>query len=433
MTYSAAEPQFVGGGDARRQNALSLVFLMLAALALLVRFCIPPEVMNSVVEYTTLEGAIWEKIHFGTYALFALLPFALFSRPIILRGHEITLFRTFVRFSVLLIGLMALMVLSGRAGSSGFVLDTYLVAGAAGLIMLSQNAEVRRALGDVTIIIVIASALIGIFEAVTEMRVLPYALTEDVFRPTGLMGHPLTFGAMCATGIGFAILPRWPLWLRLVAVFVLFIGCAASGARLALLIAGLQIVLLLLFVPWTQLSPRHERQAKTIVLVMTLAAGAALIALLFAAGLLSRFGDTLFDENFMARVTIYEVFGYATPRELLMGMDLTALLEIVNTRLNLPYIESSVVVAAFTFGIPLALFFAWVVGRLLYQLLRGAPVAGKLATTTFLLAVLSNNTLTTKTPVVCIVVVLLLAYQSGVPARNRAAQTRETGLAPRPV
>ncbi|WP_417308304.1 VpsF family polysaccharide biosynthesis protein [Devosia sp.] len=419
MSYSAAEPQLVGGDDARRQNALSLVFFLLTAVALLMRFSITPEIMNSMVEYSTLEGATWEKVHFGSYALFALLPFALFSRPIVLRGHEITLFRTFVRYSALLIGLIGFMVVTGRAGSSGFVLDTYLVAGAAGLIMLSQNAEARRALGDVTLIMLLVSALIGIFEAVTQTRVLPYPLTEDVFRPTGLTEHPLAFGAMCATGIGFATLARWPLWLRLMAAFVLFIGCAASGARLALLIAGMQIVLLLLFVPWTQLSARHERQAKTIVLVMTLVAGAALISLMFAAGLLSRFGDTLFDENFMARITVYEVFGYATPRELLMGKDLSAVLEIVNTKLNLPYIESSVVVVVFLFGIPLALFFVWVVGRMMYQLLRNAPVAGKLATLTFMLAVLSNNALSSKTAMFCIVVVLLIAYQRSPPAPAR--------------
>jgi len=77
----------------------------------------------------------------------------------------------------------------------------------------------------------ILSALIGIMEAVTHIRVLPYDLNELQFRPIGLANHPLALGSLCATAIGFVVLARWPVWMRLLAVFILFVGCAASGAR----------------------------------------------------------------------------------------------------------------------------------------------------------------------------------------------------------
>ena len=38
-------------------------------------------------------GAFYEKIHLGTYLLLLLLPVALFSRPVFLRGEEIVRFR----------------------------------------------------------------------------------------------------------------------------------------------------------------------------------------------------------------------------------------------------------------------------------------------------------------------------------------------------
>ena len=68
-------------------------------------------------------------------------------------------------------------------------------------------------------------------------------------------------------------------------------------------------------------------------------------------------------------------------------------------------------------GLPLAIVFAVVVFRLIYVLLRRAPLAAWVGTCVFFLAVLSNNMLATKTPVVTIIVLLLLSFVGTAPPR----------------
>lgn len=368
--------------------------------------------MNLVVEYTTDIGAFYEKLHFGTYAVFLLLPFVLFSRPFQLRADEIGKFQALVRYCALMIALVLFLFFTGRAGSSVFLIDTYLVTGAAGLIMLALNTQVRRILGDVTLAVMILSAFVGTIEALTRHRIMLYEAVELQFRPVGLSEHPLALGAWCATGIGFVVLARWPTWVRVASIFMLFIGAAASGARMALLVTVVEIFVIIAFVPWPRLSRRHERQAKLFVLLATAAIGTLLFAILFAAGLLSRFSTTLFDDNFFVRVSIYDVFKYVSFEQIMFGMDGTELVRIVTEKLHLPTIESAQVVILLLFGLPLALLFAWLVSWMLWRMLRHAELGAWIGVAAALAAALSNNTLSSKTPMVMMMVVLVLAYNS---------------------
>ncbi|MET3577294.1 hypothetical protein ABID19_000309 [Mesorhizobium robiniae] len=411
MSYPAAVSER-SSSQARRQNALSLLFFLCAAFAFLLRFTVSPQIMNTVVDYTADGGSFYEKLHFGTYAIFLLLAVVLFSRPFLLRGDEIGIFKALLRYSVLIFALVPYLFITGRAGSSGFVIDTYLVAGAAGLLMLALNADSRRALGDLVLGMVILSAVIGTIEAVTQHRFLPYGLNELQFRPIGLSPHPLALGALCATVIGFVPLARWRIWVRVVSILVLLLGCAASGARAALILAAMETLILLMFVPWPRLTLKHQRQAKSVVLLFAVAAGAVLVAVLFSGGLLNRFSNTIFDENFMARVTIYQVFGLVSWKDILFGMNGDELLKIVNEKLHLPFIESAPVVIIMLFGLPIAVLFIVLIFWFIFRLLRGAPLPAWIGTMTFLLAALSNNALSSKSPEITILVVLLLAYRN---------------------
>lgn len=397
---------------ARRDNALSLLFFLCAAVIFVMRFVISPQMMNLVVEYTTENGAFYEKLHFGTYAVFLLLPIVLFSRPFKLRADEIGKFQALVRYSALMLALVLFLFFTARAGSSAFLIDTYLVAGAAGLVMLALNAQLRRMLGDVTLILMILGALVGTIEAVTRHRIMLYDAVELQFRPVGLSEHPLALGAWCATAIGFVALTRWPTWLRVASIFILFVGTAASGARMALLVTVAEIFVLLAFVPWPRLTPRYERQAKVFALLATAAAGAILVSILFAAGLLSRFSTTLFDENFFVRVSIYDVFNYVSFEQVMFGMSGDDLVKIVTEKLNLPTIESAQVVILLLFGLPVAILFAWLVFWMIWRMLRHAGQGAWVGVGAALLAALSNNTLSSKTPLVMIMIVLVLAYNA---------------------
>ena len=409
MSYSAVGPDTSAPAGNRRRNALTLLLVLGMAVALAVRIVVSPMLMDRMVTYTEEGGAFYEKLHFGTYLIFLMLPLALFSQPFALRGEEIGRFKALLWYCLAMLGMVLVLFISGRPGSSVFLIDTYLVAGAAGLIVLALGPDARRVLAEFVLLILIASAVIGIGEALTQRRLLPYDLVELTFRPLGLSEHPLALGALCATAVGFVALTRWRIWVRVAAIFVLFVGCAASGARFALLLTVAEILVLLVFLPWPRLSQRQSRRAKAIVLLVTMVGGTIVVALLASSGLLSRFSDTLFDENFYARLTVYQVFSMVGWQELLFGMPPAELLALVNKELNLPFIESAQVVIGLTFGIPLALVFAWIFGWIMLRLLRGAPLAAWIGTATFLLAALSNNTLSAKQPMMTIVFVLLLA------------------------
>lgn len=422
MSYSATGPEAHETGEARRQNAVSILFLLLTILAFAIRFCVSPEMMNQVMEYTTKYGSFYEKLHLGTYAIFLLLPVMLLSRPIYLVGDDIRRFKDLLRYTILLVPMIVLMLAVGRSSAAGLLLDTYLIAGAAGLIVLSMPPQLRRIVGDAVLWMSLISAVMGIIEFATRTRLSPYILNEETFRPTGLTDHPLTLGLMCAASIAFVLLTSWKPWLKIVAIGILFIGTATAGARFALLLASAEIVAAVLLVPWTKLSPRHERQAKLAVLLIVAVLGVALFAVLAAGGALTRFSGGIVDQNFFARTDIYKIFGMVSWRDIVFGADLDAILKIVNEKLNLPYIESAPVFLTFLFGAPLAIGLAILVFWLYLRMLRHVGMPAWIGTAVFFTAALSNNTLSSRTPVLAIFLVLIVAY---------AAPKRAEKLTPR--
>jgi hypothetical protein len=228
---------------------------------------------------------------------------------------------------------------------------------------------------------------------------------------------------MCAASIGFVLMTSWKPWLKIAAVGVLFIGTATAGARFALLLASAEIVAAVLIVPWTKLTPRHERQAKVAVLLIVVALGVALFAVLAAGGALSRFSSGIVDENFFARTDIYKIFGMVEWRDIVFGADLDGILKIVNDKLKLPFIESAPVYLTFLFGAPVAIGFAIALFWLFLRMLQHVARPAWIGTAVFFTAALSNNTLSSKTPVVAIFLVLIVAYANVVPAKRPTAST----------
>jgi hypothetical protein len=396
----------------RRDQALLLVLVLALSLALCLRFALSPHLLNEFVSYTEDGGFILEKFHPGTYAILLVLLLTALVRPIRLDQREVVLFRVLFRFGVgsALIGVVMLAL--GRSGAAGFMIDTYLCAAAAGMAMLALGAAGRRAVYSAVLCLFIAGALIGILEALLEVRINPFKGGEEVFRPTGLADHPLSFGLLCATAMGCVAVTRWNLSLRVAAICVLFVALGVSGARFATILGAGALLLMLMYVPWPGISRRAERQGRLVVLVLAVVGGVALTGLLLAGGMLSRFSEGLIDENFFARITVYQVFGMTGWRDILFGTDTTVILDLVNDRLGLPFIEQSPVIFVYEFGLPLALVFTVMMVRLFSVLLTGATLPVRLATAVFFLAALSNNTLSSKTSLLAVIVVLILGAEA---------------------
>lgn len=410
MSYTATGTDSRDYGDARRHNALSLIFLLLTLCAFTVRFFIAPEVMNLFVHYTLDGGSFLEKLHIGTYLIYLLVPVMLFSRPFYLEGDDIRRFKDLLRFIAMVTPLILFLLVTGRTNAAGLFLDNYVVAGAAGLIMLAMNRDMRRIVGDWVLIMNLVSAVLGIVEFVTRQRLVYYHFEEEFFRPTALTDHPLTFGMTCGASIAFIAMTRWKLWVKLATMFLLVVATVASGARFALLLTVVEIFALVVFVPWTSLTRRHERRAKLAVFLMILAGGALLFAVLGAAGALTRFSGGIVDANFYARTDIYAIFGLVSWQDIVFGADLIEILEIINTKLGLPYIESSPVYLTFLIGAPLAAAVFALLFWLFWRLLKNVALPAWIGIGVFFGAALSNNMLSSKTPVIAMFVVLILAY-----------------------
>lgn len=125
--------------------------------------------------------------------------------------------------------LFAFLLVAGSGRTPAPFIDTYLCAALAGLILLAQNPAARRFVGEAVIALNVASALLATLEAVLKHHILPYPTVEEVFRPVGLMEHPLTLELVCAGSIGFVVLTGWKGWVKAIAIGLLFVGTAVPG------------------------------------------------------------------------------------------------------------------------------------------------------------------------------------------------------------
>ena len=426
MAYPMAAVGLERGRIDLRSNALGILFLFLTVATLLTRQLVTPDLMNMLANYSSEGGAFYEKFHLATYATVGLLLVILASRPLALARGDVALFRSLVRYAAVMGGLVAYFVLIGRLSATGFLIETYLAVVLAAILLLVQNEQTRRIAATAMLCVLIASAIVAIGEVILQRRLMPFTEGEPVFRATGLSSHPLVLGAHCALAIGFVPLTRWPLWVKIVVMFVLFIGCVAASARVALMASALEILALILFLRWPNLPPRRELQAKLVVLFFTLLLGAALAVVLLSVGLLSRFSSVV-DTNSMARVQIYEVFHYVTWKDFLLGMNVADLLQIVNEKVGLELIESAIVYFVLLMGLPMSIVFALIVIGYVACILKGTAAAARIGALIFLMIDMTNNALATKTVDILLLTVLVVGL------RNTRQMASAPARPPRPA
>ncbi|WP_024586278.1 VpsF family polysaccharide biosynthesis protein [Aliihoeflea sp. 2WW] len=401
-----------------RDRSLWLFLFAMALGAICLRILITNPLMNEFVEYTTEKGAIYEKIHFGTYALLGVAAIIPLFRPIRLEIWELAPFRALLFFGFWVLAIAVALVAIGRGGSAGYLIDSYVAAAAAGLVLFMLPLPMRRTAGHVMLVILMASALIGIGEVATGTRFLPYEVGELDFRPTGLMGHPLNQGLMLAAGIGFLVASRFRLSFKLLGAALLLIGAAAAGARTATIMAAIAIFACLMLTRWQNVDAARQASMKLMVLAFAAIATLPAIGLLIGAGFLDRFEGGLIDESAMARLDVYRVFEYVSWRDIIAGTDIAIIQNIIETRLDLLYIESTPVILTFQLGLPGALFFTGLVIYLFAHLLRLNGRAAAIGIAIFFIVALSNNHLSTKMATVTMIVVMLVAFMQRPVARS---------------
>jgi hypothetical protein len=397
---------------------LSALFLAYAGLSVL-RIALIPSMLDRVMSYTSDDGSIIEKIHPTFYGFVIVAVVALATRRITLTGWEVRVLRAILAFAGTIVGLLVVLAAVGRAGSAGYLIDSYLTACCAALLFVFPPPW-RRVVGSLLLSYVVVGAFIGIAEFGTKSRLLPYDALELTFRPTGLSNHPLEFGLSCATAIGFVAASGWSARVRAAAVAVLVLGAFVAGARLAALVGLASAFALVVAGAGAGRDPRRALEMRLLATLLALAAVPVVLGVLAGAGALERFQGGLVDESAMARVNIYGVFDDLTWGEFLFGSDLDRVRQIALERYGFKFIESSLVIFVVQFGAIGTAIFAALLLNLVRVLLSGAGLAVWIGTVSFLVVSASNNGLSTKTSGMFMLFSLTIAFRPATGRRTAA-------------
>jgi hypothetical protein len=410
---------------ANDNNLLLLRFLFgLFVVLVLGRLLINPNLVDLVENYTADQGSIVEKVHPVNYG-FALVALAvLLTTRIELAPWELRIVRGFIALTMMIAAICALMLLLGRSGSAGYLIDTYVFACVAGTLMFAFPPAWRRTVGNAMLIFLIISSLIAIGEFATRQRLMPYPAEELSFRPTGLVGHPLVLGLCNAVAIGFVMETRWPPFCKFFANAILLIGAFAAGARLASIVAAAVTLLIVLMADFPSVTRQQRMQLKTLIVIAAVLAVPLMIAALVAAGFADRFEHGLFDESAMARVSIYGVFDLVSWNQILFGTDIEAVQKLAMERLGLEFIESSLIIFIFQFGLIGTIVFLFFLGRTFFVLVAGAQRNIVLATIAFFVIALGNNGLSAKSAMIVMMFILIIAFRDPPPLRPASGLQR---------
>jgi hypothetical protein len=396
---------------ADRNNPYLLRFIFaLFCTSILVRFFVNANVLDTVIKYSAEGGSIVEKIHPSTYGLVTVLLATLFSLRIELTAWELRTLRSLMVL-VGVIGVMSAFMWSiGHSGSTGYLIDSYVVACVAGALMLCFPPAWRESIGAALIIFIAISACVAVGEFALQKRLLPYAATELSFRPTGLTEHPLILGLFNATAICFVPLTRWKPFAKVGVTIILLLGAFAAGARLASIVAAVCAFAAAFFSKWSSLPGAKSFQLKLLLFIGTAIAIPILLVIMTQVGLVDRFQQGLLDDSAMARVNIYGVFGLVSWSDILFGADIGRIRTLALDYLDLEYIESSLVMFIFQFGLFGTIIFLLFLARTFTVMLSGSSRYAVIGACAFFIIASSNNALSTKTPIVLMIVLLIVAF-----------------------
>jgi hypothetical protein len=397
--------------DHDNRAVLRYWFALFCVLVLL-RFLLNANLLDKIVNYSADGGSIVTKIHSSTYGIFAVLIATLLSARIELGEWELRAIRSLMTFVAVMAAIVMFAVLLGHSGSIGYLVDAYLAACASAALMLFFPPAWRERLGSMLLVFITVSAALGIVEFVLRRRLLPYPYEELSFRPTGLTEHPLVLGLFNAVGISFVAASRWRGSAKTAAIAIMLLGTFAAGARLASIVAAVSAVAAIVLHEWPSSSAQTRFRIKAFMLCTVALAVPAALIVLPALGLFARFQNGLIDESALARVNIYRLFDLASWNEILFGADIGNIRRLALFHFNLEFIESSLVMFIFQFGLFGTIIFLLFLARTFWVLLSGAGRHVIIGTVAFFVIAFGNNSLSTKTPNVLMIALLITAFHS---------------------
>ena len=380
-----------------------------------------------------LSGSFPFKIHPGTYLLTLALFCALASRGNPLRAalHQARVEPLLAINLVVMVVCLIWVVLRHGTSGAAFMVDTHWAPAMGALALLHFEDARRRQLLRVLVWFMALNAALALAEFGLQARLIPLFnqsqatgfATEEYFRSSALLGHPLVNAKLTAALLPMALLlPMRAIW-RWGHVVLLLLALLAFGGRSALLssllIYGLWALIRLAADGLRGRFSYLQLTGGSVLLTLGLAALVAVVAL---TGLGERiFSGLYLDNSASVRLRVWSAYDFVNLEQLWLGISAREI-DTVALRLGLDpayeAIENGWIYLSLQMG--LVFFSLWVVGFgcLLVWMLRQAPALAAVGVVVFLLNVSANNALASKT----VVLGMLTIYAAVAGAQARSAR-----------
>jgi len=417
-----------------REKASGAVVLCL--FGCLLRIVLSDPLLDSIgIHYDTIgEGSFYEKIHPGTVLIllsfFVLLleegnPF----RRLLLVGKEYTAYLSLLALYVLLFVYMGLR--SGFAGLA-FLIDTHMTVAVCTLVLSTAPPRLCRVALHVFIVLAACNSIIGIAEAVGRFRVFTFdpswpVLKEQYFRASALLGHPLNNAMFASVALFVSLGAGYPP-MRTRALALLFtLSLVAFGGRAGLGVSLAGLLFLALAGIWKGEDGRqngtHRIASKALLFLLAPLFLCCGIYLALNTPMGERLAASLtWDASAESRKLAWQVFDVMTRTEILFGVSSDRIVDItyrLNQSVALAEIENPWLMMLLYLG---ALAFPfWLIATFVFlrRLMRGLPLALKLAVVAYFLIASTSNSFGRKDANYALMVAAVICASRG--ARDRSS------------
>lgn len=365
-----------------------------------------PQFLDTIgFHYSADTGAVYEKLHPGTYFIY-LAFFVLLKRRTLDILYDIYKHHTAcLALLIFYILLFAYMVFRDGIAGLAYIMDGHITVPICAILVqyIPQNIS-RRSL-SILCIFAFVNSLIGLAEGAGKFRLLPFHegtvfLNEEYFRASAFIGHPLANAAFTGV-IMFVVLAidlkpvfKYGIVATMLASLVAFGGRSSLGfSCIFMLIYG--AISLRQSLANSALS-RKETLALIASVPITLIAGAAALLLLVNSSIGERIFaySSLDDESSSTRLLAFSVVGFMNDQEKLTGVSTSRVLQITdmaNQSMKLSYIENPWILMFMQLG---AVWFAiWIAitGWFAISILQNTPLALKFAILNYYVIASSYN------------------------------------------
>jgi len=371
-------------------------------------------------------GALYQKIHPGTYVIVISLVVFLWDRDDPIRQYLQTLRQHTIFALALLIHLLLLLYWLAKSPEGvGVLIDTHMTAIICAVVLSYAPQSCCRIIVYGFLALALVNSLTGIMESIFRFRIFTFdadwvVLREEYFRASAFLGHPLNNALFTTIALFVAMSLRISGFLKMFLLLIFLTSLVAFGGRAGFVFSVLGLIPLAIQMIRSVLTDPRLTQSRRF-LFMT---GILIVPVLLFGGLFlvmgSPIGERLMalssftDASAQGRWLAFKAVQFMTTEEIWFGATAERVVEIAY-RMSLVFpitdIENPWVMMFMLLG--LLAFSVWLVTTLVFawRLMRGQLLALQLAVLGYFVVASSFNSFGTKNTIYAILVAVVISAQ----------------------